>query len=339
MNSSRTKLTSIFLSQSSWKNAKRTSIQGDASRRQYERLTCSMKGTSILMDAPPEHGEDVKPFVKVCKYFQKIGLSVPKIYESDISNGFLILEDFGENLFSKMLINKPNNELEFYINATDNLIRLYHSTPLKGLDVYNCSDMVNKSLLALDWYLEYGLTEPPNVTLKTEFYKLLNASLINIMSTPHIMVHRDFHAENLIWLNHRKGYQRVGILDFQDTMLGHPAYDLASLLNDIRREVNPEIKRKCLEHYLLNTKLNVEDFEHGFSVCSAQRNLRILGVFTRLSVRDNKKGYLTFIPRIWRKLIEDLQHPALGDLNSLIRDFFPEPNNDVIQRIKNSHVS
>ncbi|MBT6271398.1 MAG: hypothetical protein HOI93_04130 [Rhodobacteraceae bacterium] len=89
----------------------------------------------------------------------------------------------------------------------------------------------------------------------------------------------------------------------------------------------------------MNTKLNVEDFEHGFSVCSAQRNLRILGVFTRLSVRDNKKGYLTFIPGIWRKLIEDLQHPALGDLNSLIRDFFPEPNNDVIQRIKNSHVS
>ena len=251
----------------------------------------------------------------------------------------LILEDFGENLFSKMLINKPTYELEFYINATDNLIRLYHSTPLKGLDVYNNTDMVNKSLLALEWYLEYGLSESLNVTLKTKFYNLLNASLIKVMNTPLIMVHRDFHAENLIWLNHRKGHQRVGILDFQDTMLGHPAYDLASLLNDIRREVSPEIKRKCLEHYLLNTKLNIEDFEHGFSVCSAQRNLRILGVFTRLSVRDHKKDYLTFIPGIWRKLIEDLRHPSLEDLSSLIRDFFPEPNNDVIQRIKNSHVS
>lgn len=339
MNPSRAKLTSIFLSRSLWKNAKRTHIQGDASRRRYERLTCCMNGTSILMDAPPEDGEDVKPFVKVCKYFQKIGLSVPKIYDSDISNGFLILEDFGENLFSKMLINKPTYELEFYINATDNLIRLYHSTPLKGLDVYNNTDMVNKSLLALEWYLEYGLAESLNVTLKTKFYNLLNVSLIKVMNTPLIMVHRDFHAENLIWLNHRKGHQRVGILDFQDTMLGHPAYDLASLLNDIRREVSPEIKRKCLEHYLLNTKLNVEDFEHGFSVCSAQRNLRILGVFTRLSVRDHKKDYLTFIPGIWRKLIEDLRHPSLEDLSSLIRDFFPEPNNDVIQRIKNSHVS
>ena len=339
MNPNRENLTNIFLSRSPWENAKRTPIAGDASSRRYERLTCCTNGTSILMDAPSEDGEDIKPFIKICEYFQKIGLSVPKIYYSDIPNGFLILEDFGKDLFSKMLIENPSNELEFYINATDNLIHLYHAAPLKGLSVYNSTDMANKSLLALDWYLEYGLAEPPNCSLKTELYKLLKASLMDVMDTPLIMVHRDFHAENLIWLNYKQDSQRVGILDFQDTMLGHPAYDLASLLNDIRRDVSPEIKRKCLDHYLLNTNLNTEAFEYGFSVCSAQRNLRILGVFTRLSVRDDKMHYLTFIPNVWRKLIEDLRHPALGDLSSLIRDSFPEPNTDIIQRIKKSHVS
>ena len=339
MKPEREALINNFLSESFWKDARKTNIASDASRRSYFRLTLGKGRTSIFMDAPPEFGEDVTKFLKVRDYLDAKGLSVPKVYDKDTKNGFLILEDFGDNLFTKFLLNSPHSEPHCYINATKNLVKLYHSGADKDADIYDSSAMRNATLLSLDWYVKYGMDTVKCSEFQNSLKLLMDDALSKIINEPMIMVHRDFHAENLIWLNERNGFKRVGILDFQDMMLGHPAYDLASLLNDIRRNVKNKVRQECLNYYTQNTGLNKDTFFRAFCICSAQRNLRVLGVFTRLSVRDKKKNYLNFLPAIWENLLRDLKHPALKDLETFVKSSFNAPDHTVITRIRDSHAS
>jgi hypothetical protein len=338
MKTERESLCNIFLSKSFWKDAKKRNIASDASKRRYFRLTLKNEDTAIFMDAAPQLGEDVNKFLKSRDYLEKIGLSVPKVYDKDIENGFLILEDFGNNLFSKFLLNSPQYESNFYINAADNLVKLYNSEIRIDIETYDRCAMRNAALLSVDWYLEYGTKAVKSTKLRDSLNLLMDDALNKIMNESMVMIHRDFHAENLIWLKGETGLKRVGILDFQDMMLGHPAYDLASLLNDIRRTVKSEVQRECLNYYIDETGLNKDSFFRAFCICSAQRNLRVLGVFTRLSVRDKKKNYLNFLPTIWKNLLRDLEHPALRDLKLFVESSFIAPDQTIIKRIKNSYA-
>lgn len=337
MKSDRKKLIDTFLEKTFWKDAQRVKFASDASKRNYYRLHSTKASDRILMDAPPEFGENVAKFIKANQFLERIGLSVPKIYNRDIRNGFLILEDFGDNVFTDFLLKSSQDETSFYMSATDNLITLYHAEIDCEAEHYDHCEMLNTSLLSIDWYLKYG-SNILTSELRNQFRVLMGEVLSKIMTRPMIMVHRDFHAENLIWLKNRDGKQRVGILDFQDMMLGHPAYDLASLLNDVRRVVNEDVRQKCFDHYVKNTGVDKDAFYYAFCICSAQRNLRILGVFTRLAVRDAKKHYLTFLPRVWKNLLQDLSHPDLIDLRLFIQNIFIAPNKTILANIRDSNA-
>lgn len=338
MISDRKKLIDTFLNKTVWKNAKRVKFASDASQRNYYRLHSTKASNTILMDAPPEFGENVHKFIKASQFLERIGLSVPKIYNRDIRNGFLILEDFGDDIFTDFLLKSSQDEINFYMSATDNLITLYHAEVDSKAKHYDDCEMLSTSLLSIDWYLKYG-SNILTGDLRNQFKVLMREVLSKIMTKPMIMVHRDFHAENLIWLKNRNGKQRVGILDFQDMMPGHPAYDLASLLNDVRRVVNEDVRQKCYDHYVKNTGVDKDAFYYAFCICSAQRNLRILGVFTRLAVRDDKKHYLTFLPQVWKNLLQDLSHPDLIDLRLFIQNIFIAPNKTVLAKIRDSNAN
>ncbi|MDA1237737.1 MAG: phosphotransferase [Proteobacteria bacterium] len=334
----RKKLSQDFLSSTKWAKAKRISISGDASNRSYERLISFEHGNAIFMNSPPKAGEDVISFLKICYYLLDIGLSAPNILNTDIQNGFLILEDFGNNLFSTTISTTPDCELDLYLTAIDTLLFIHKAKPPCDLSDYTVLAMTDASLLSVDWYCKFLGEKPLSLDLKKNIKAVMSESLTNIMGSGRVLVHRDFHAENLLWLKDRAGLKKIGLLDFQDAMLGHPTYDLASLLNDIRRDVSLEVRTKCLRYYSSKVDIDYTNVIEAFTVCSAQRNLRILGVFTRLFIRDKKIAYLALLPRVWDRLLSDLQHPSLSGLANLVHRCFPEPTSSNIKRVINANA-
>lgn len=325
-----------FLTLSGWGDATRAPLAGDASNRRYERLAHPDLGRAVLMDAPPETGEDTRPFIKIATHLLATGLSAPQIYARDTDRGFLIIEDLGDDLFAKVLDPSRNKELELYLAATDALFQAQQATPPAGLTKYGPEQMSQTAMLAIDWYMKFA--EPDAAHIGPEFGSLLSDLLTTHLTEPDVLVQRDYHAENLMWLPERAAPANVGLLDFQDAMLGHPAYDLASLLKDARRDVDPNVQQAAIDRFLNLTGIDADGFAKAYATCSAQRNLRILGVFTRLCVRDNKRHYPNLMPRVWNNLMSDLEHPALSQLREMVQQHFPEPNARIIADIKAAHV-
>lgn len=325
-----------FLTLAGWGNAVRKPLAGDASNRRYERLDHPELGRAVLMDAPPEKGEDTRPFIKIATHLRGIGLSAPQIFARDTQNGFLILEDLGDDLFAKVLIQDITLEGPLYLAATDALHHAQNAPVPAGLTPYGPEEMAQTAMLAPDWYLHH--TAPIPADLRQTFFETVHTLLTAHLTGPHVLVQRDYHAENLLWLPNRDAPANVGLLDFQDAMLGHPAYDLASLLKDARRDVDPEVQRACITRFQKLTNADHDAFAGAYAICSAQRNLRILGVFTRLCVRDNKRHYPDMLPRVWRNLMSDLDHPALSELRDLVMRHFPRPDAKIIARIKAAHA-
>ncbi|MFY0692976.1 MAG: phosphotransferase [Paracoccaceae bacterium] len=327
-----------FLSQAGWADAEREKIAGDASGRSYERLHRSDATTAVLMDAPSEKGEDIRPFVHIANHLRATGLSAPEILFADPVAGFLLLEDLGDDLFARILAQRPEHELGLYTTAADVLVALQSAELPPDPAPYGAAQMTEAALLAPDWYLTYGGPDTPSEALREEYQALVTRLLGPLAEIDPVLVLRDYHAENLIWLPERTGTARVGLLDFQDAMLGHPAYDLASLLKDARRDVTPATQDAVISHFLDRTGMDRARFLRDYALCSAQRNLRIVGVFTRLCVRDGKRHYPDMIPRVWDNLMGDLAHPELEDLNTFIGRNFPAPTSDILHRIKAAHV-
>ena len=334
--SDRHALAEEFLQSTPWSAARRDPLSGDASNRSYQRLVDGTRH-AVLMNAPPERGEDTRPFVHIATHLSAIGLSAPRILAQDTTNGFLLLEDLGDDLFARVVAADPTKETPLYEAATDVLVHLHRADLLPGLVPYSPQVMVDMAALAYDWYLAgaTGRDADAKATFTAAFRPLLEQHAAD----QSVLIQRDYHAENLLWLPGRDGVARVGLLDFQDAMAGHPAYDLVSLLQDARRDVSPATEQHMIAHFIRQTGHDEPAFRAAYSLLGAQRNLRILGVFARLCIRDGKPGYIDLIPRVWALLMRDLEHPALAPVAGLIAAALPAPSTEILQRLKSQCVT
>lgn len=326
-------LATALLAQTPWANAERRPLAGDASNRRYERLTDPDTGkTAVLMDAPPDKGEDVQPFVNIAAYLREQGLSAPEVYAEDADHGFLLLEDLGDALFARVIPEHPELETTLYQTATDVLAALYEA-PTPRLDSYGPSLMAELASLAFTKYAA-GITGTQNPDLVSRFRVRFETLLQTLTPGRKMVVQRDYHAENLLWLPDRDGIARVGLLDFQDAMIGHPAYDLVSLLQDIRRDVPAGIELAMITRFIDKTGFDDHAFRVAYAALGAQRNLRILGVFARLGMEYGKPDYVDMIPKVWAHLMRDLDHPALAPIASMVIDSMPVPSPENLQKLK-----
>lgn len=312
-----------FLSRIGWKGAVRSMLAGDASFRRYERV--SLNGTiAVLMDAPPPW-EDVRPFIAVTEQLRACGVTVPNILAQDEAQGFLLLEDLGDLSFTKLLKATPAREQEIYLAATDALVSIYKASKAKlpALKPYDMAVYLREAALLSDWFMPqvHGLARATE--LRREYLALWEKIITQVDLQLSCLVHRDYHADNLFWLEGRKGAQAVGMIDYQDALWGDPAYDLASLLEDVRRDVKPTTMADCIARFTSETGEEAHDFAARFAVIAAQRNAKIIGIFTRLCIRDGKAHYIDYLPRVWGHFMRDLSHPMMAPMRAFITAHVP----------------
>lgn len=324
----RQKLATEFLHHAGWGSAERRFLAGDASPRSYDRLRRGHE-TAVLMDAPPERGEDVRPFVTMARQLRGLGLSAPRIVAADPDAGFLLLEDLGDDLFARLLEQRPAAESELYAAAVDVLVRLQSAPPPPDLPAHTPAFMAEAAGLALRWYAMAvtGRSQDP-----APLVDAVAAAMAVHCTAPPVLVLRDYHAENLLWLPARDGLARVGLLDFQMGSLGQPQYDLVSLLQDARRDVSPGLLAAMVARHAAASGTDPEVAATATAVLGAQRALRILGGFTRLSLHFGKPGYVRLIPRVWGHLQQNLAHPALAQVRDAAAAL-PPPTPVALQRI------
>ena len=297
-------------------------LAGDASARRYFRLR-NAGNTAILMDAPPESGQSVGRFLDVAHFLETVGLSVPTALAEDRVAGFAVLEDFGDLPFTRLTHEQPDSEALLYESATDVLAYLDGCAVPEFVPSFQVGAMAAQTEPAFEWFRR-GILAARGIgfhQLKAELEVVLMATALG---KPTVLL-RDFHSENLIWLPGRKGVRQVGLLDFQDAMVGPPGYDLVSLLLDARRDVSPAVVINAKHRFAKATGYDSTALEAAFAALGAQRNLRILGIFARLAIKDGKSRYLDFIPRVWQHLAACLQHPLLSGVAEVVTEHLPEP--------------
>src|SRR5471032_695572 len=354
-----------FLARAGWGAAKVTPLPGDASTRHYARLTLRDR-KAMLMDQPQDAegavappgaseqarsalgynavarlaGADCARFVAAAAWLRGHGLAAPDIYAADHANGFVILEDLGDALFADVLAN-GGDEKQLYQAAVEVLAKIHaKDAPAalssdKPLFDFDQTALVAETDLLTEWFLPLALKRPATGEEVAEHRSLWRAALAGIGTERRVFVHRDFHAENLLWLPEREGVAKVGLIDFQDAVAGSPAYDLISLTEDARRDVSPETAEAATAHYLeamraQGTPLDEAGFRREMAMMAAQRNAKIVGVFARLYKRDGRARYLAFLPRVWGYLERDLAHPALSDLRAWYDRVIP-PNKRALE--------
>jgi aminoglycoside/choline kinase family phosphotransferase len=295
-----------FLDAAGWAGVQAAPLVGDASFRRYYRL--GRNGSSVvLMDAPPPQ-EDIGPYVTVAALLRELGFSAPEVLAEDRDRGFLLLEDLGDDTYTRLLSGGAD-EPALYTLAIDTLVALQRAAEPRGtpgLPSYDLERLLGESALLVDWY------RPVASGLREEYLALWRSVLPDAMVSPPTLVLRDYHVDNLMLLPNRPGVRGCGLLDFQDAVTGQPSYDLVSLLEDARRDVPAPLRQAMTERYLAAfPDLDRSAFLRSAAILSAQRNCKILGIFTRLWKRDGKPQYLVHIPRVWRLLEADLRHPAL----------------------------
>lgn len=312
-----------FLAAHGWGAATREPLSGDASFRRYERLRGGAR-PALLMDAPPSE-EDVRPYVTVARHLTAMGLSAPTILAADEAAGLLVIEDFGDATYTAKLADGAD-ETPLYALAVDVLVDLHRHAEAAAVDVpvYSETDYLDEAGLFVDWYLPEIAGAPTAPAVRDEYLDLWRAALAATDGGPTSLVLRDYHVDNLMWLESRTGVARCGLLDFQDARIGPVAYDLVSLLEDARRDVPDDLITTMTDRYLAAfPDLDRERFVQAAATLSAQRNCKIIGIFTRLLRRDGKPSYLPHIPRVWRWLERDLAHPALEPLRAFLDDLIP----------------
>jgi N-acetylmuramate 1-kinase len=304
-----------FLAAAGWGEAAQQPLPGDASFRRYVRLV-GAAGSAMLMDAPPPR-EDVRPFVAVARLLHRLGLSAPQIAAEDATRGFLLLEDFGDDTFTRLLAAGAAEE-PLYQLAVDVLIALHRrfaALPAPALPPYDEARLLNEAALLVDWYLPAVAGEAAAPALRADYLELWRALVPFAVGTEATLVLRDYHVDNLMRLRGRADIGSCGLLDFQDAVIGPVSYDLVSLLEDARRDVSPALGAAMRARFLAAfPALDRAAFDRSYAVLGAQRNCKIVGIFTRLCVRDGKASYLAHIPRVWRLIEEDMRHPALRPL-------------------------
>ena len=346
-----------FLKAAGWGDAAATALTGDASTRSYERLSLGER-KALLMNAPlgeeatpcpPNASDDerralgynalarlagpnLNAFLAISDTLCKAGLSAPEIFAANPKTGFALIEDLGDDLYARAIPNGAD-EKELYKSAIDALISLRRANPPRPQsEQYSMLDydrlaMEAEIALLIDWYWEHKTGAAPSNDLQAE-YKEAWTPVLALVSEPHLMVLRDYHAENLLWLPDRDGARRTGLIDFQDGLYGHAAYDLVSLLEDARRDVDPALGDATLNYYCGQAS-DLPGFDEArlrsdYAILGAQRNAKILGIFARLVHRDGKPRYLDFMPRVENHFRNDLRHPALAPLKTFFAKHMPE---------------
>ncbi|MEM1052982.1 MAG: phosphotransferase [Pseudomonadota bacterium] len=279
-------------------------IPGDASFRRYFRLRQGDE-TAMLMHAPPPE-EDPSEFLRVGAWLSEHGMRAPKILATDPNNGWVLTEDFGNDRMRDWLDEHPEDEQAAYESAIDALVAL-HKCPAGPFAPYDMQAFLRETALLTEWYCPAQSLDVDRAGYEAA-WKVVLAPLLDRQSTD-VTVLRDYHAENIMLLGGKPSAPQ-GLIDFQDALTGHPAYDLVSLLQDARRDVSRELEEKMLARYIAATDAS-EDFRADYARLGAQRNAKIVGIFTRLAKRDSKPKYLALIPRVWAAMERDLVHPAL----------------------------
>ncbi|GGA18368.1 aminoglycoside phosphotransferase [Amylibacter cionae] len=327
----RSELITRFLKSAEWNHATRANLAGDASNRSYDRLTDPMHGNAVLMNAPPERGEDIRPFVKMTNWLLDQGISAPRILAADEEAGFLLLEDFGDDLFARLCGTARADEVELYTAAVDVLVHLKNAPPPADIAPYDSATYLREAQLLTDWYLPAATGEDTPADLRAEFDSLITDACAGLATDTVAL--RDYHSENLLWLPDLEGIRRVGQLDYQDALLGHPAYDLVSLLEDARRDTSPDLQSAMLDHYITQSGADREAFQTAYNTLGMQRNIKIIGIFARLCMRDGKPVYLKHMPRVWDHLQRDLGDPSLTAIADWVARHVPPPTDDIQKRI------
>jgi len=321
----RTRRTEAFLEANGWHWADSRVLADDASFRSYRRLVNGER-RAVLMDAPPTR-EDVRPFVRIARHLRGLGLSAPDILAEDVEAGLLLLEDLGDDTFTRLLENGAAEE-PLYALAVDVLVHL-HRLPAAtavppALPSYDDARLLDEALLLTDWYMPAVLGDPPAQAVRGAYIEAWREVLPLVGAQPRTLVLRDFHVDNLIRLEGRAGTAACGLLDFQDAVAGPAAYDLMSLLEDARRDISGALKATMLSRYREGVPgLDWPAFETVFAILAAQRHAKVIGIFTRLCRRDGKPGYLVHIPRVWRLLENALSHPALATIAAWFERHLP----------------
>ena len=314
--SHREALRTAFLSNAGWSNASIAPLTADASFRRYFRLHRGGE-VAVLMDAPPPQ-ENVRPYLRVARHLLGLGFSTPSIFAEDVENGFLLIEDFGDDTYTRVLA-RGGDERALYELGTDVLIAL-HRLPAEralpqGVPLYETKAMTQRAMLLAEWYLPMASGQPTAPNVAADFAALWQAILPRLDAGPRTLVLRDFHVDNLMLLPGRSGIAACGLLDFQDAGRGAKAYDLVSLIEDARRDIAPKLHREMMDRYLATVpRADHAEFEACCAIAAAQRHSRIIGVFARLAQRDGKPHYLQHLPRVWRLMERALQHEAVAPL-------------------------
>lgn len=318
-----------FLQTAGWGDANRQFLAGDASDRSYERLRRGDQ-TAVLMDAPPGKGDDPADFLKIATHLSELGLSSPRCLAQDLANGYLLLEDLGDALFARLLEQDISIENRLYTAATAVLVHLQRAASPADLPNLSAQDWAEAGCFALDWYRFAIMGDSGE---KDDFKAILTEAMTDFADGPRVLILRDFHAENLLWLPERLGLARVGLLDFQLAQLGQPGYDLVSLLQDARRDVSRETEI-AMQHQFLQLQGGSEaNFQASYACLGAQRALRILGIFARLCLHGGKSSYLALLPRVWGQLQRNLAAPELAPLAAICAKLLPSPSPEALQKI------
>jgi N-acetylmuramate 1-kinase len=341
-----------LLEKSGWQEAKREFMQGDASTRSYERLTKGGGQTAILMYSPPRPdgppirygksysaiarlAENIKPFIAIGRGLRAEGLSAPQIFAFDLETGLAIIEDLG----SEPIAAERGIIEERYAMALATLAHLHgadlsDSLPLDDgetyrIPAYDIDALSIEIELLIDWYAPYIACAQLSSGAKATFVNLWRQAVQEILSQRPVWTLRDYHSPNLLWLPAREGIAKIGILDFQDCVLGHPAYDVVSLLQDARVDISDEEELKLLAYYArlrreADPSFDVAGFLRAYAILGAQRATKILGIFARLDERDHKPQYLANMPRVENYLRRSLCHPAIAELQHWYEENLPK---------------
>ncbi len=345
-----------FLSGAGWGEAELISMGQDASTRSYMRLAGPM-GNAILMDAPPSSesapcGPDaseydriiagwnartrlaacrVDAFVGVAEHLRALDLSAPTIIAYDVEQGFAIIEDLGNGVFARE-IEAGQDERELYLVAIDALAKI-HNTPAPEtvtagswvwpILAYDRLAMTTGADLFPKWYPAYDTSVRFSGDLARHYDDIIAGLSDHLASLPKVLMMRDYHAENLLWMPERDGLAKVGILDFQDAVRGPAAWDIAMFVQDARRDVSPELQQEVVQRYVQLAGLKEDDFYRDLAIAGAVNALRILGVFARLITRDGKPRYEQFMEREWGHLEDCFVHPALAELKAVMAQAVP----------------
>jgi len=289
-------------------------IVGDAGLRDYLRVSTNNE-SYIVMDCPPSY-TSIEPFIQIANFLIENGFSAPKIVKSDTDNGFLILQDLGKLSVKNYLINDNKTQQDIYHLSIDLLIKLQNIEPPKNLKTFDNTLLASELSIFTDYYAPYKHNKELAPSDLASFNRLWQELLPKQTLMQNSIVLRDYHVENMMYLEHEKGINKLGLLDFQDALIGSPLYDLVSILEDARIDISRDFALECVQYYAAAKEIDLEDALINYHILGAQRNLRILGIFARKYIRDKDNSYLQYIPRVLKYLEYDVSHPVLEPIKN-----------------------